>query len=100
MNLDDLERFKQLDSQDMLSQIDGLPEQLAAAWAAVQSHPLPSIGHGGISNVVIAGMGGSAIGGDLVAAYSLALSETPIFVHRDYGLPGFAHGPGSLVIVS
>jgi glucose/mannose-6-phosphate isomerase len=100
MNLDDLERFKQLDSQDMLGQIDGLPEQLATAWTAGQSHPLPSIDPQRISQVVIAGLGGSAIGGELVAAYSLPLSIIPIFVHRDYGLPAFAHGPETLVIAS
>lgn len=100
MNLDDLERFKQLDSQDMLSQIDGLPEQLASAWAEGRSHALPSIDPGSISRVVIAGLGGSAIGGDLVAAYSLPHSSIPMVVHRDYGLPAFARGPETLVIAS
>jgi glucose/mannose-6-phosphate isomerase len=100
MNLDDLERLRLLDSQNMLSQIDGLPEQLAAAWAEGQSHPLPSLGPRQISHVVIAGLGGSAIGGELIAAYALSLSEIPIIVHRDYGLPAFAHGLETLVIAS
>ena len=32
MNLDDTERFAQLDPEGMLSAIDGLPDQLQAAW--------------------------------------------------------------------
>jgi glucose/mannose-6-phosphate isomerase len=100
MNLDDLERFRQLDSRDMLSQIGGLPEQLAAAWTEGQSHSLPSIDPGRISRVVIAGLGGSAIGGELIAAYSLPLSFVPIVVHRDYGLPAFARGFETLIIAS
>lgn len=100
MNLDDLERFKHLDSQDMLGQIEGLPEQLAAAWTEGQSHSLPSVDPRRISHVVIAGLGGSAIGGELLAAYSTPLSNIPVVVHRDYGLPAFAHGPETLVIAS
>jgi len=100
MDLDNLERLKQLDSQDMLGQIDGLPEQLAAAWTEGQSHPLPSVEPGGFTSVVIAGMGGSAIGGELVASYASPIARLPLVVHRDYGLPAFAQGPGALVVAS
>jgi glucose/mannose-6-phosphate isomerase len=100
MNLDDLERLKHLDSQDMLGQIESLPEQLAAAWIEGQAHPLPSIDPQRISHVVISGVGGSAIGGELIAAYSSPLSSIPIVVHRDYGLPAHAQGPETLVIAS
>jgi glucose/mannose-6-phosphate isomerase len=46
--------------------------------------------------VVVAGMGGSAAGGDLLAACD---ADVPILVHRDYGLPRAA-GPETLVIAS
>jgi glucose/mannose-6-phosphate isomerase len=100
MNLDDLERLRQLDSEDMLGQIDGLPEQLAAAWTEGQAHPLPSIDPERLSTIVIAGLGGSAIGGELVAAYALPISKIPVVVHRDYGMPAFAQGPETLVVAS
>jgi glucose/mannose-6-phosphate isomerase len=45
-------------------------------------------------------MGGSAIGGDLVAAYAAAACPVPIIVHRDYDLPAWAAGPEVLVIAS
>ena len=98
MNLDDLSSFKQLDPQDMLGQIDHLPDQLAGAWALGQSCPLPETG--AIQRVVITGMGGSAIGADLLASYALDACPLPVTVHRDYGLPAFADGPATLVIAS
>ena len=98
MNLDDLTLFRSLDNQDILGQINGLPDQLFNAYQLGLRLPLPAFQ--GIHNVVISGMGGSAIGADLVAAYVAAFCSVPVIVHRDYGLPGFASGPHSLVICS
>ncbi len=52
-----------------------------------------------IANVVLAGLGGSAIGGDLVRSYLLSKSSVPFVVNRTYGLPGFVD-EHTLVIVS
>jgi glucose/mannose-6-phosphate isomerase len=98
MNLDDFSHFKDLDLQDMLAHVDGLPGQLESAWDLGQRLPLP--GWEGTQRVVIAGMGGSAIGADLVAAAVMDACPAPLIVHRDYGLPGFASGPGTLVVCS
>jgi glucose/mannose-6-phosphate isomerase len=53
-----------------------------------------------VQHVLITGMGGSAIGADLISAYAAQLSPVPVFVHRDYGLPAWAKGPQTLVIAS
>jgi glucose/mannose-6-phosphate isomerase len=98
MNLDDTDRFVALDSQNMLAEIDGLPDQLMKAWELGQSQPLPD--GKDIQQVVIAGMGGSAIGADLVAAYIAPTCSVPVFVHRDYDLPAWAHDSQTLVIAS
>ncbi|MEZ0395755.1 MAG: bifunctional phosphoglucose/phosphomannose isomerase [Anaerolineales bacterium] len=98
MNLDDLSTLSQIDTQNMLAEIDGLPDQLARAWRLGASQPLPETGL--LQRVVIAGMGGSAIGADLLAAYALDSCPLPVVVHRDYGLPAFADGPSTLVIAS
>jgi len=45
-------------------------------------------------------MGGSAIGADLVAAFTQPLCSLPVLIHRDYDLPGFASGPATLVVCS
>jgi glucose/mannose-6-phosphate isomerase len=99
MNLDDLERFNEIDSEDMLSQIMGLPDQLLSAWDLGINHfDLPD--WSGIRQVLIAGMGGSAIGADLLKAFAYSHSDIPIIVHRDYGLPAWAQGRETLVIAS
>ncbi|MBE7534255.1 MAG: bifunctional phosphoglucose/phosphomannose isomerase [Anaerolineales bacterium] len=98
MNLDDLERFKQLDTLNMLGEIDNLPDQLAFAYQLGMKHPLPDWKD--FRQVVIAGMGGSAIGADLLASYCASLALLPVSVHRDYSLPLFARGRETLVICS
>lgn len=99
MNLDDLSLFSQLDSQNMLAEIDNLPEQLAAAWELGQNLPLPPTSRP-IERIVLSGMGGSGISADLLAAYAAETCPVPVIVHRDYGLPAFANGPSTLVIAS
>ncbi|HQX15463.1 MAG TPA: bifunctional phosphoglucose/phosphomannose isomerase [Anaerolineales bacterium] len=98
MNLDDLERFKQLDTLNMLGEIDNLPDQLALAYQLGMKHDLPDWKN--FRQVVIAGMGGSAIGADLLASYCASLAPLPVSVHRDYSLPLFARGDETLVICS
>ncbi len=98
MDLDNFKSFAQIDTQGMLGEIDGLPGQLQSAWELGQGQPLPEAK--GINRVVIAGMGGSAIGADLLAAYVAQACKLPVAVHRDYGLPAWASGPETLVIAS
>jgi len=98
MNLDDLERFKQIDTQNMIGEIDNLPDQLADAYQLGMKHDL--LDWKDFKQVVVAGMGGSAIGADLLASYCASLSPIPVFVHRDYDLPFFARGQETLVICS
>jgi glucose/mannose-6-phosphate isomerase len=98
MNLDDLDHFESLDKGKMGQAIDGLPDQLLEAWKLGQERPLPQIER--IDRVVIAGLGGSAIGADLLKAYCSSSAAVPIEVWRNYVLPAYATGPGTLVIAS
>ena len=98
MNLDDLDYFRQLDTLNMLGEIDNLPDQLASAYQLGMQQALPDWQD--FRQVVIAGMGGSAIGADLLASYCAPLAPLPVFVQRDYGLPLFARGAETLVICS
>jgi glucose/mannose-6-phosphate isomerase len=96
MVLDDLEALRQLDTQNMLGEIDRLPDQLGYAYQLGMQLDLPEWQD--FKQIVLAGVGGSAMGADLLAAYCAALSPLPVFVHRDYGLPLFARGPQTLVV--
>ena len=55
MNLDEYASFSDIDTQGMLAEIDGLPDQLQMAWELGQRQPLPP--GEGIRQVIIAGMG-------------------------------------------
>jgi len=98
MELDDFKSFPKIDPQNMLAEIDSLPRQLQTAWELGQPQPLPDAK--GITRVIISGMGGSAIGADLLAAYIAPLCILPVAVQRDYVLPAWAQGPETLVIAS
>lgn len=98
MNLDDLAIYAACDGQDMYAQIEALPDQLWAGWQLGQSLSLPE--WTGIRQVLFAGMGGSAIGADLMATYIQRKCQIPLWIHRDYGLPSWARGPETLVVVS
>ncbi len=101
MNLDDLALIHKLDAQDMLGEIDNLPAQLEKAWELGMQQPCEGLELSqGFSRLLISGMGGSAIGADLVSAYVAPVCRVPLVVHRDYGLPAWARGAETLVIAS
>lgn len=52
-----------------------------------------------ITSIVLAGLGGSAIGGDLVRSYLQSKLSVPFVVNRTYALPAFV-GKNTLVIAS
>lgn len=92
--LSDLERMRQLDSMDMFGALYGLPEQCVEAWRLGNEAMLPL---GTFKNVVVTGLGGSAIGGDLLRVYAADRSGLPVMVNRHYVMPRFT-GPETLVI--
>lgn len=98
MNLDDTSRFEQLDPQDMLGAVNDLPDQLDRAWNLGKSLDLAGIGQ--VNRIVACGMGGSAIGADLLSSYVAPLARVPVIVWRNYDLPAFARTPETLVIAS
>src|SRR5213080_2375269 len=96
--IESVERIREADPGDMLSRIKDLPKQVRDAWA-IASKATIAPAYSDVRNIVVAGMGGSAIGGDLAAALLADELKIPMSVHRDYGLPAFI-GRDSLVIAS
>jgi glucose/mannose-6-phosphate isomerase len=97
--LDDLEAYKRIDPQGMLDRIRDLPHQCRAAWQEVQTLQLPD-DYSDIENVVILGMGGSAIAGDFLRSLVALESPIPVFSHRDYELPLLVDGRTLLIASS
>ena len=52
-----------------------------------------------INNVIISGMGGSGIGGNIISETTASEIKIPIIVNKDYNLPNFAN-TDTLVIIS
>ena len=96
--LDNPAQFRSLDPADMLGRIRELPWQCERAWDAVSAFELPG-DYANPDGVVVLGMGGSAIGGDLACALAAGESPAPAAVCRQYTLPAWV-GPRTAVIAS
>jgi len=86
INLDDPQVYTRFDPSNMMGRIRELPQQCRQAWASATDFSLPS-DYSKVDKVIILGMGGSAIGGDLVSGLVLEKDGLPVLVHRDYDLP-------------
>jgi glucose/mannose-6-phosphate isomerase len=97
--LDDPTTYQRLDPQEMRAIIRDLPRQCQAAWQEAQAFELPA-DYRDVDKVVILGMGGSAIAGDLLRALVALESPVPIFGHRGYNLPLLVDGRTLLIASS
>ena len=89
IDLDNLDIYRKFDPSNMLSQLHGLSKQCLDAWHKAINFTLPGE-YSTTDKVVILGMGGSAIGGDLVRSLLSSVNSKPIiFVNREYDLPNF-----------
>lgn len=77
--------------------VQQFPNQLLEAIKIGESAKIKK--HSGIRNVVIAGLGGSGIGGTIVSELVFGQTNCPITVCKGYKLPGFVN-QNSLVIAS
>jgi glucose/mannose-6-phosphate isomerase len=98
ITLDDAAVRSRIDVSDMLGRVNELPRQLAQARRVVGAVDLPNR-YRDVDAVLVLGMGGSAIGADLVAAIAGERLRVPLVVHRDYDLPSWA-GDRTLVVAA
>ncbi len=89
-SLDDLKLFDSLDPEGMGRLIAGFADQCRAAWRNVSGFELPPA-YREAQNLLILGMGGSAIGGDLLRTHVAAECPIPIVVSREYSIPAWAN---------
>jgi glucose/mannose-6-phosphate isomerase len=85
-----------IDTQGMFDATASMPEQVEAAieaGASVEGLPEGE----GIANIVVLGMGGSGIAGDLLAAVGQQFLPVPVVVAKGYDAPSFID-PTTLVI--
>jgi glucose/mannose-6-phosphate isomerase len=82
----------------MRDRLAEIPDQCSSAWQKVSKFDIPS-SYGQVKRVVVLGVGGSAIGGDLLRSLAALECKLPVFVNRDYDLPPFID-EHSLIIAS
>ena len=94
-DLDDVRAIRAVDGSDMLGAIAGLSGDCRSAYdsAAAQDLPLAD----GVRSVIVCGMGGSAMSGELVRAAFVDRMVLPVQVNRGHALPAFA-GTHTLVV--
>jgi glucose/mannose-6-phosphate isomerase len=95
MTLDDIKR---LDNSNMYQAIKYFPEEIEDAIKIGKGAKV-RINVKGIRNILLTGLGGSAIGGDLLRSYLSGQISVPFIVNRFYTLPRFVD-KNTLVIVS
>jgi bifunctional phosphoglucose/phosphomannose isomerase len=91
--LDDVNVIKQYDPGDVLGAVLNIPEQ--ATYEALVHEGANQ--RRDFKNIVIAGMGGSALAADMVRVLTTGWLHIPLVVVKGYGLPGFV-GEETLVI--
>jgi glucose/mannose-6-phosphate isomerase len=96
--LDDPAHRAAWDPSGFWGRIASLPEQVVAARQAAGEVVIPGAARA-CARILVAGMGGSAIGGDLVAGLADALGGPQVVVWRDFGLPPWVDRQ-TLVVVS
>ena len=83
--LDDLKLISEIDKSNMINAVAAFPEQIKETKNIVNSVLFD--GFLKINNIVISGMGASAISGDIVQNLLKDRIDVPVFVNRQYDLP-------------
>lgn len=82
------QKIKECDPQGMWDLIRNFPNQWKAIIDSTNNVDL-NIKSSKINNICLAGMGGSAIGADIMRAYAYSSSPWPIHVVRHYDIPAW-----------
>jgi len=85
--LDDPEQMKILDKSDMLGILDKFPEQISDIVTALKELEIPELTDFKPNKIVVLGMGGSAIGGDILSSLLEDVTIIPIITVRGYNIP-------------
>lgn len=87
-----------IDERNMLGSIDMLPQQVRHAWSATQDFQLSDTKS--IRNVVLFGMGGSALGMDVAKSVFAEQVKVPLLIVNDYRVPGYVQADTFAILSS
>lgn len=89
INLDDEKVLEKVDRENMLKLLLDFPAQCREAQTLGPSLSIPERYSRSYSSIVFLGLGGSAIGADIIKDYLLDRCRLPVYVNRDYEIPAF-----------
>ncbi len=92
------EAMQRVDHDGMLDKVLAMPEHFRRAWQQNTAVEIP-YSREAIRNITIAGMGGSAISGDVARCLYAGRLPVPVAVNRHYRLPAYVN-ESSLVLIS
>jgi glucose/mannose-6-phosphate isomerase len=99
--LDDEQRLAAVDPSRMLQTVLGAAEQWRDGVAMAREVDLTHIpDHTGLSGVVVCGVGGSGIAGDVAAVTAAASGTMPVTVTKGFTLPAYAGAHTLVILVS
>jgi len=98
LDLDDINEMKKVDKEGMLDIIEKFPEQIEEAIKIGKRADINFSFNG--RNVVIAGMGGSAISGEIISSLAKDERNVPILVNKNYSLPSFVSKDTLFIVIS
>ncbi len=97
--LEDRQEIKKLDPSGALASAESLADQVKQVWQERKKVVFDTKKIKTISKIVVAGMGGSALGADVVLNLFKDSLTVPMLINRDYQLPNFVD-QNTLVILS
>jgi len=97
--LDNMNKINKLDAQGMRGSIESLGLQCQQAWDEVKKIKIPK-GYRNVDNILINGMGGSALGGHIINSLFKHELKVPLKVINSYTLPGFVNQQTLYIISS
>ncbi len=98
-SLDDQKQIKKLDRGKMAEQILSLPKQLDETLKKIEKIELDD-NFKQVKNVCLAGMGGSAAAGSLIANLPAEERKVPLTVLRSYELPAWVEKTTLVILIS
>lgn len=98
INIDSKKEIEKFDNGYILSSIRKIPDQIEQVWHEIGKSEIPQSCNLA-KNVVIAGMGGSALGGRIIDSLITERARCPIEIFNEYHLPAYVN-QDTLVIIS
>jgi len=98
-DLDSLKIMRQIDRQKMIGRLVSLPNEIKPTLKKAKKIKIPK-NWKKLNGIVVAGMGASGIGGDIIQNITAGRSSVPVFVIHDYKLPAFVNKNSLVICIS